>query len=127
MATEPTDVRAVSTQSIDGDALRAGFPITCASCEHLHNAQKTNAEDCGRLFTCGGPIFGRAFPDYKGPFSPEVLEKICLICGSQNIDYHVLAGLRRLGLCFKHKAVFNRSLGPGAQVPPVVAVPGRLL
>lgn len=117
----------MSTQAIDEDALRAGFPITCASCEHFHNAQKTNAEDCGKLLSCGGPIFGRPFPDYKGPLTPEILEKICLICGSPDPDFHILVGLRRFGLCFKHHKIFNRPLGPGAQIPSIVKVPGRLV
>jgi hypothetical protein len=126
MGTELTEMRAVGTQAVK-EALQAGFPITCASCEYLHNAQKTDAQNCGRLLTCGGPIFGRSFPDYKGPLTPEALEKICLICGSQTIDFHILAGLRRLGLCFKHRAVFSRPLGPGATAPMIVKIPGRLV
>jgi hypothetical protein len=119
-------VRTVSAQAISSEAIKAGFPITCASCEHLHAAWKTDAADCGRLLTCGGPIFGRAFPDYKGPLTPQMLERICLICGSDDVDFHILGGLRRLGLCFKHRDVFNKSLGLGAQVPPIVKITGRL-
>lgn len=107
-------------------ALRSGFPISCASCEHFHNAQKTDAPDCGRLLSCGGPIFGRTFPDYKGPLTPEAFASLCLICGSQDISFHALAGLRRFGLCFKHRSVFNKAFGPGTQVPPIMKVPGRL-
>lgn len=127
MATEPVNPRAVCMQAIDNQAVSAGYPITCASCEHLKSAQKTNADDCGRLITCGGPIFGRCFPDYKGPLTAEILEKICLICGSQEIDFHVLAGLRRLSLCFKHRGVFSRVRGPGVQQPVLIKAPGRLI
>jgi len=120
-------VHAVSVQAISSEAIKAGFPITCASCEHLHAAWKTDAIDCGRMLTCGGPVFGRCFPDYKGPLTSEILEKICLICGSQEVDFHVLAGLRRLGLCFKHRSVFSRVVGPGVQQPILVRAPGRLI
>ena len=127
MATERVDSHAVSMQAIDKDALGVGFPVTCASCDHLKAARKTDAADCGRLLTCSGPVFCRCFPDYKGPFTPEILEKICLICGSQEVDFHILAGLRRLGLCFKHRSIFSRVNGPGLQRPIVVRVPGRLI
>jgi hypothetical protein len=127
MTTEATNSRAVCMQAIDGDAVKAGFPITCASCKHFKNAQQTDAENCGRMLTCGGPIYGRSFPDYDGPISPEVFEKVCLICGSEHVEFHILANLRRFGLCFKHRSIFDRVSGPGTQVPAVVRIEGRLI
>lgn len=108
------------------DALRTGFPISCASCDHLHRAWETNAVDCGKTATCGGPIFGKAYPDYKGPLPEQAFEKLCLICGKDRIDYHVVLGPRRFGLCFSHRAVFDKISDLKASKPLIVLAPGRV-
>lgn len=103
-----------------------GFPITCATCEHLHNAWAKQSEDCGKTATCGGPIFGRNYPDYKGPLSPKAMEHLCLVCGSQNIDFHVAVGQRRFGLCFKHRGRFDHIVESNVVAPMILPIPGRI-
>lgn len=125
--TELPRLRTVSAQQAAERALSAGFPVTCATCEHLKTAWECEAEDCGKLLTCGGPIFGRCFPDYKGPFTREALGAVCLKCGSRNVSHHVYGGIHRFGLCFDHKAIFDKIDAPGTQKPTVVRVPGRPL
>jgi hypothetical protein len=120
-----TKLRTVSAQQTARKALRLGFPITCATCEHLKRAFDTDADDCGKALTCGGPIFGRSYPDYEGPFKPDDYEKFCLRCGSDRVDYHAYGGVRRFGLCFGHRGVFNGVAGPGVRRPVVTRVPGR--
>lgn len=127
MATEEVNTHAVCMQAIDKDAVSAGFPITCASCDYFQSAQKAGADDCGRMMTCGGPIFGRNFPDYKGPLTPEIMEKICLICGSDRVEFHILAGLRRFSLCTRHRSIFDRVRGPGTQLPIILKIHGRMI
>lgn len=120
-------LRTVSAQEAAKAALEGGFPITCATCEHLQTAFDTNAADCGKTLTCGGPIFSRSYPDYVGPLQSEHYDKLCLKCGSPNVDFHVYGGIRRFGLCFIHQGIFDKVKGPGVQCPLVMRVPGRPL
>ena len=125
--TELPKLRTVGAQQVAEHALSAGFPVTCATCEHLKAAWECDAENCGKLLTCGGPIFGRCFPDYVGPLTKEAMESICLKCGSPDVTHHAYGGIRRLGLCFQHKSIFDKIDAPGTQQPVVVRVPGRSL
>jgi len=127
MAEAVRRLRTVSAQNIAESALEGGYPITCATCEHLKDAFDSNASDCGHNLTCGGPIFGRAYPNYVGPIRPETYDKFCLKCGSSTVDYHVYGGINRFGLCFDHKSIFDNVDGPGTQRPLVTRVPGRSL
>jgi hypothetical protein len=77
------------------------------------------------MITCGGPIFNRSYPDYFGPIKPEHYDKLCLKCGSPDVDYYVHGGVRRFGLCAKHKSIFDKVEGPGVQQPIVVRDPNR--
>ena len=72
--TELPKLRTVGAQQVAEHALSAGFPVTCATCEHLKAAWECDAENCGKLLTCGGPIFGRCFPDYVGPLTKEAMD-----------------------------------------------------
>jgi len=118
-------LRTVGAQNSATAALAGGFPITCATCEHLKAAFDANAVDCGKTLTCGGPIFGRSYPDYVGPLQQNHYDKLCLKCGSPNVDFHVYGGIRRFGLCFAHKGIFDKVEGPGVQHPLITKVPGR--
>lgn len=117
----------VSAQHTAIAALKLGFPVSCATCEHLKSAWDTNADDCGKTLTCGGPILGRSFPDYKGPLTAQAFERVCLVCGRDDADFLVFGGLRRFGLCSQHQHVFDKIESPGTQKPVVVRIPGRLL
>jgi len=103
------------------DALKLGFPITCASCSHLHSAWETEAEDCGYTKTCAGPLFGKAFPDYLGPLKREAFSKLCLICGDRKVTHQVVAGKERLGLCHEHRTVFDKVHDLGTVRPLIIA------
>jgi len=120
-------LRTVGAQKAARAALSGGFPITCATCEHLKAAFDTDADDCGKMLTCGGPIFSRSYPDYIGPIRTEHYEKLCLKCGSPHVDYHVYGAIRRFGLCFEHRNIFDKVDGPGVQRPTVIRVLGRSL
>ncbi len=104
-------------------ALKLGFPITCATCDFLHQAWDSNADDCGKTDTCGGPIFGKSFPDYRGYLKREDLDKLCLICGSRSVDYLVVVGDERLGLCRDHGSVFDSIVDVGVTKPLIVVSP----
>jgi len=104
-----------------------GFPITCATCEHLHRAWEKDAPDCGKTATCGGPIFGRNYPDYKGLLTAQAMEKLCLVCGTDNIDFHVAAGKSRFGLCFKDRGRFDNIIAENVTKPLIVPIPGRIM
>lgn len=122
MADQKTpDLRTSLVQQTADEALKLGFPVTCATCTHLHNAWDAKAEDCGYTASCGGPLFGRAFPDYLGPIKREAFAKICLICGDRNISHQVIAGKERLGLCDKHKNVFDNIRDLGTTRPLIIA------
>lgn len=120
-------LRTVSAQQAAEAALKGGFPITCATCEHLKTAFDTDADDCGKMLTCGGPIFNRSYPDYVGPLRAEDYDKFCLKCGSTDVQYFCFGGVRRFGLCHAHKGIFDKVDGPGVQRPLVMKVPGRSL
>lgn len=120
-------LRTVSAQEAARAALRGGYPITCATCEHLKGAFDSDAQDCGKTLTCGGPIFGRSYPDYLGPLLPDHYDRVCLKCGSPDVDYHVYGAIRRFGLCHEHRSIFDKVEGPGIKQPLVMRVPGRSL
>lgn len=103
-------------------ALRLGFPITCATCEHLKTAFENSSENCGKTLTCGGPIFQRSFPDYAGPLKTDDYEKVCLKCGSTNVAFYALGSIRRFGLCYKHRLIFDNIDRPGTPKPVVLSV-----
>lgn len=117
----------VSAQETARIALAHGFPITCATCEHLKNAWERNNDDCGRTLTCGGPIFNRSYPNYLGPVKAEDYDKICLRCGSAQVAYRVYGGVRPFGLCEAHKGIFDKVDGPGTQRPLITRVSGQSL
>jgi len=117
----------VSGQETARLALAHGFPITCATCDHLKAAWDENADDCGHMLTCGGPIFNRSYPNYFGPVKAEDYGKLCLRCGSRDVVYHAYGGVRMFGLCEAHKGIFDKVDGPGTQRPVVTRVPGRPL
>ena len=116
-------LRTVSAQQTAEAALAGGYPITCATCEHLKRAFDTDADDCGKVITCGGPIFGRAYPDYEGPLKPSDYESFCIKCGSTDVTHHAYGGVRRFGLCFDHRNIFDKVDGPGVTKPVVVPAP----
>lgn len=120
-------LRTVGAQKSAEAALRGGYPITCATCEHLKTAFDTSAPDCGKTLTCGGPIFGRSYPDYVGPLRQEHYDRFCLKCGSPSVDFYVHGGIRRFGLCFSHRGIFDKVEGPGVQQLLITRVPGRPL
>lgn len=117
----------VDAQNAAKAALNGGYPITCATCDHLKRAFDADSADCGKVLTCGGPIFGRSYPDYVGPLRPENYDRFCLKCGSANVDFFVYGGVRRFGLCFNHRGIFDKVAGPETQLPLVTRVPGRPL
>jgi hypothetical protein len=112
----------VGAQKTAKRALNEGFPITCATCEHLKTAFDTNSDNCGKILTCGGPIFGRAYPDYIGPIKTEHYAKLCLKCGSPEVDYRVYGAINPFGLCFAHRNIFNKVDGPGVKKPIVTSI-----
>jgi hypothetical protein len=118
-------LRTVSAQQSAEAAIKGGFPVTCATCDHLRKAFDTDADDCGKTITCGGPIFNRCYPDYAGPLKPETYDKICLKCGSDHVDFYVFGGIKRFGLCTSHKGIFDKINTPGTTPPLVMRVPGR--
>ncbi|MGE3483235.1 MAG: hypothetical protein AB7L09_00500 [Nitrospira sp.] len=120
-------LRTVSAQQAAEAALKGGYPITCATCEHLKAAFDADAPNCGKMLTCGGPIFNRSYPDYIGPLQPDHYEKICLKCGSSDVYYFVYGGVRRFGLCATHRTIFDKVDGPGVHQPFVMRVPSRPL
>ena len=94
-------------------AQREGAPITCATCVYYHEGNGS----CGKT-ECGGPGMGRDFPLYEGPIPREKLVERCLVCGSNEIAYHVVMGgdKTKFSLCKKHRKVYDQ----------VGAAPGRL-
>jgi len=73
-----------------------GLTAICAWCEHLHNARRGKVWTCGRS-DCGGPLVGRAFPDYKGPMEGR-LSSFCFLCG-ESADAAVEINGGMLGVC----------------------------
>ena len=89
------------------EALKQGFPITCATCVHFYAACAQGLPSCGKT-ECGGPVVGRDFPDYQGQIAREKFSEICLLCGDSNIRYKVVVGGKpRFALCEQHKSAFS--------------------
>jgi len=73
--------------------------FVCSWCEHLHNAvDRSSGENisvCGEK--CGGPLAGKAFPEYKGPLGGN-LSGACFLCGGEPTA-SVSIGGGMLGIC----------------------------
>ena len=84
-------------------AMSQGAPVTCATCRHFHEGNMR----CGKP-NCGGPGVGRDFPDYDGPIPRERFVERCLVCGGENIEFHIALGgdKTKFALCKKHRKVF---------------------
>ena len=84
------------------EAVKSGLAAVCAWCEHYWETSDKKPENhsgCIRA-KCGGPIIHRAFPEYKGPWSPK--EKYCFLCGKSAdamVDIH---GSGTIGVCSDH-------------------------
>ena len=65
------------------EEVRSGLSPICATCEHFWTAKDKEAPDCGHGATCGGPIKGRMFPDYKGQLPREHMARICFMSGDK--------------------------------------------
>jgi len=88
-------------ESSISEALKAGMPITCASCPLLHEGNG----QCGKT-KCGGPGKGLDFPDYAGPIPRELLVERCLVCGSGEVNHLILGLPTKFSLCEAHKNVY---------------------
>jgi len=67
---------------------RSGLSFVCRNCVWMWQAiERGDIErGCGRIATCGGPMVGRDFPDYKpiqGAPSREQLGRYCFMCGGE--------------------------------------------
>jgi len=83
-------------------AVKSGLAAICAWCEHYWIARDLKPENhsgCVR-YECGGPLAHKAFPSYKGPWSPKA--KFCFLCGKSAdamVDIHHHG---ELGVCGEH-------------------------
>ena len=89
-------------------AMQSGAPITCATCTHYHEGNGL----CHRPTTCGGPSFGRDFPDYDGPLAREAFQACCLVCADMTISHSMIVPGRatRFGLCSAHVDFYEKLL-----------------
>lgn len=80
-----------------------GYPIVCATCEHMWDALRTHRESggCYQTEPCGSVFSGRDFPLYRGPI--QNFTQWCFVCGEE-ADYAVQSsGMKRaLGMCRFH-------------------------
>lgn len=83
--------------------MSTGLTAICAWCEHYHNSKRDGTVGCEQ--DCGGPMAGRAFPQYKGPME-TMLQSFCYICGKEPSG-GIMIGGRMLGIC--------ETLGPNGQ------------
>jgi hypothetical protein len=86
----------ITKEMIDVE-LSTGLCFVCSSCEYWHNSKgKEHILMCGHD-RCGGPMVGRGFPEYKGPYENK-LSEYCFICG-KDADGSIKIGGRLLGFC----------------------------
>jgi len=85
-----------------GQAMESGLAAICAWCEHYWEAtdQKPDGHSGCVLKDCGGPLLHRAFPRYKGPWSPK--EKFCFICGKHADAAAEIGRTGMVGVCNEH-------------------------
>lgn len=76
--------------------MRTGLSFVCSACEHWHEARDRGLDvACNKK--CGGPMSGKGFPEYKGPYASS-LSEYCFICGKK-ADASFNIENRLLGVC----------------------------
>ena len=102
-------------------ALQHGAPITCATCKPFHEKNGF----CG-VVTCGGPVFGRDFPNYDGAIPRERFVERCLACGSPDTRFAIIGLPTKFSLCTKHEKIFSDVSAPsfdgGHVLHPVIVI-----
>ena len=101
--------------------MAGGLPITCSTCPAYYAGNGR----CGKK-SCGGPVFGRDFPDYSGPIPRRSFAERCLVCGEGAIKALLMVNTTRFGLCARHQT-FYETLAPFAPKDQVLPPPPRPL
>ena len=84
------------------EAVESGLVAVCAWCEHYWEATSKKPEGHSGCVKneCGGPLTYKAFPLYKGPWSPK--EKYCFLCGKDADSLADIGGKGAIGICKEH-------------------------
>ena len=101
-----------------------GFNIFCSTCPLLHEAKAKGASGCKEsVSSCGGPLRGLTFPDYKGPVSRDRFNEICLVCGSfENLRQAVyVQGKHTFSLCHEHRKAIEVLPSLNVTLHPIIA------
>lgn len=102
---------------IDADsankAVKDGLVATCAWCERLWESRdRTGSLSCGE--DCGGPMSGRGFPRYKGPWGLG-RARFCFKCGAEATsmaEFRENGGASNMiGICEDHMEVLKEIVG----------------
>ena len=89
------------------EAMQDGLAFICATCENWYRGVNAGLKDvdgdvvCLKHKTCGSPLAGKAFEDYKGPMKANLL-RFCYCCG-QDADKAIESKGKdfRVGVCSK--------------------------
>jgi len=90
--------------------IEAGLSAVCAWCTHYWAAKAQmplGMCGCGRV-DCGGPIAGRAFPQYSGPRANKAA--YCFVCGGEAqmaVEFHQEGAGGMVGCCADHERVLK--------------------
>lgn len=91
-------------------AVKGGLAAICAWCEHywVDSGNRPEGHSGCSKKECGGPLSHRAFPLYRGPWSPK--EKYCFFCGKSAEGMVDLGGRGSMGICGEHVSILKKLL-----------------
>jgi hypothetical protein len=99
--------------------LQMGYAFVCAHCAKLHRPAARGLRSCEAAMgtsECGGPLSGRAFPEYEGPLTRQSIADLCFRCGERSENLVQVGGAGFVGACKEHVEMLRPQSGK-AMVP----------
>jgi len=111
------------TQDKIAIAVAQGLSVICATCEKYWQARDLKIPDnrCLSQDSCGSPIAGDVFHEYRGPMTQ--FDRWCFVCGADATHaIRVDNSVRVVGCCGNHVDTVRNLKAAGKRAPNVVLI-----
>lgn len=92
-------------QDLARKLMERGYAFVCAHCAKLHRQAARGLAMCEMALSareCGGPMVGKAFPEYEGPLTRDTIADLCFRCGKPSENLVQVGGTGFVGACKEH-------------------------
>lgn len=92
-------------QDLAKKLMQMGYAFVCSHCAKLQRPAAKGIRACeaaNSIKECGGPLSGKAFPEYEGPLTRDAIADLCFRCGKQSSNLVQVGGTGFVGACKEH-------------------------